>query len=144
MGRAGLGAAALLALGALAGQGLAAAPRALTYVIDNDGVFPVMSVQARTGRTWSGNLLAEPVVPGERVELTIPEGRPPCIVDLAINTDSRAMSVVMHDVNICEQPRFSVAAWFDPMDLPGRGRGDPGFERGVPLCPGDARCKKKK
>lgn len=137
------GAAALLALAMLAGQGLAAAPRQLTYVIDNDGVFTVMSVQARTGRTWSGNLLATPVAPGERVELSIPEGRPPCIVDLAINSDTPSLSVVMHDVNICEQPRFSVAAWFDPMDVAGRGRGDP-IERGVPLCPGDVRCKKKK
>lgn len=144
MGRAGLGAAAMLALVAVAGQGLAAAPRQLPYAIVNDGEFVVMSVQARTGRTWSGNLLAEPVVPGETVQLSVPEGRPRCIADLAINTDSRSMSVVLHDVNICEQPQFTVAAYFDPMDLPGRGRVNPGLERGVPLCPGDARCKQKK
>ena len=146
MGRAawGLGAAAMLALAALAGQGLAAAPRQLSYAIVNDGVFVVMSVQARTGRSWSGNLLTAPVEPGQTVELSIPEGRPRCIVDLAINTDTRSMSVVLHDQNICEQPRFAVAAYFDPMDLPGMGRFRPGLERGVPLCPGDVRCKKKK
>ena len=82
-------------------------------------------------------------MPGETVQLSIREGRPRCIADLAINTDFRSMSVVLHDVNICEQPRFAVAAYFDPMDLPGHGRGGPGLERGVPLCPGDARCKKK-
>ena len=146
MGRAawGLGAAALAALGALAGQGLAAAPRQLPYLIDNDGVFSVTSVQARTGRSWSDNLLAAPVEPGERLELLIPEGRPACIADLAINSSTPSLSVVLHDVNICEEPRFSVAAWFDPMDVAGRGRGDPDLTRGVPLCPGDVRCKKKK
>jgi hypothetical protein len=160
-----------LAALAIAGAGQAAplsapAPhRTLTWTIVNDGAYVVSSVQVRAGRGgWGGNILEEPVATGQIREFQIADVGRPCIVDLAVNTLSPGMDVFLFEQNICEHPDFRVSEHFDPRDEAGRGRGgrgrpsraapdmspspwsatEVGLERGVPLCPGDARCKKKK
>jgi hypothetical protein len=146
----GLGAviaAALLACAAFA------EPHTRPYSVVNDGVYEISSIQVRVGGNWSDNLLAEPVRPGQTVQLRVPDDGRPCLVDLAVNTPDRGMNAFLFDENICARPQFHVAAQIDPMDAPGSGRRPPRartgavrggeIERGLPLCPGDARCRGK-
>jgi hypothetical protein len=126
--------------------GFAPAPHERAYAVVNDGVFTVTSLQVRVGAGWSDNLLAAPVKPGETYALKLPDDGRPCLVDLAVNTDARSMNTFLFDENVCERPQFHAGGHFDPQDMPGNGRGGrgrPDLERGVPLCPGDVRCRRK-
>ena len=138
---------AALAAAAVAGAAVARAEPSVTEVeLINDSKFTVTSFQSRPagGGEWTSNRLDRPLQPGERRTVQAPHGSRPCLVDLAINTDVRNFVRFRYAVNICDEREYRLGRDFDPMDAPGMGRGDPGIERGVPLCPGDPRCRGKK
>lgn len=139
-------------------------------LVMNDGLKPVTAVRLRPAggvehAAWTGDLLAGEPIPvreGRRIDLSgLGLG---CEIELELTVEGRAGPVAGQQ-SVCDEPRFWMAFALG-LDEPGEGyavradegepaprpprrartgavRGAPDLNRGLPVCPGDPRCRKK-
>ncbi len=137
----------------LAGSATAAAPvappapppdQARPYLVRNDGPTAVLELRLRLdpGGAWSEELLdGASIEAGQDLSLPLTTASP-CVFGLQLKIAGRA-ELVEREVDACRNPQFRISS---ALGLPGPGRTGgpaPALDRGVPICPGDVRCKKK-
>lgn len=118
----------LLLAGLLAGAALAQdADRRVQVVNDSGATLTRLYVSNPDRAAWEEDILGQNVLTsGQSVTINADDGSGACVFDVKAIFDD-GTEVIQSGVNICAITAFSL-----------------GGERGVPMCPGDARCRKKK
>ena len=140
---------AALAAGAVVAQ---SAPPMRTVQLRNATGVPLAEVRVRAEGEADWRATEDPLPAGALIDVEVPLEPASCRYEIrAVYANGSGFD---QPSDLCRQ--IGVLNLTDPMDAPGRGRGDdkpaaspvvppPGpVARGVPTCPGDPRCRGKK
>lgn len=133
-----------LALAALAATGLAAegAPPAVLEIHNDTGVGLDEVVVAPAGRGPRTNRLEARLEPDQWIELALDPAHG-CRYDVTLRTADGEDRAAL-GVDICADGRIDLSITRRRMGFPDGGPVFAAPGRGLPICPGDPRCKKKK